>query len=61
MADTLIVFGKVYTNVTGIKATDDNDIILSFERIPDGNNMSFGYTDVPLPYVGIAKVGQAVI
>lgn len=29
--------------------------------IPDGNNMSYGYTDVTLPYVGIAKVGQAVI
>lgn len=29
--------------------------------IPDGNNMSFGYTNVTLPYVGIAKVAQAVI
>jgi len=35
--------------------------ISSGSEIPDGNNMSFGYTDVTLPYVGIAKVGQAVI
>lgn len=29
--------------------------------IPDGNNMSFGYTDPTLPLVGVAQVGYAEI
>ena len=35
MADTLEVFGTEYTNVTGIKATDDNDLIKTYIR-PQG-------------------------
>ena len=35
MADTLEIFGTEYTNVTGIKATDDNGNVLSYIR-PQG-------------------------
>lgn len=35
MADTLEIFGTEYTNVTGIKATDDNNNVLTYIR-PQG-------------------------
>lgn len=35
MADTLIIFGDEYTNVTGFKATDDNDGVKTYIR-PEG-------------------------
>lgn len=59
--DTLEIFGQEWTNVAGFKATDDNGDTLTYVKFIDGNNMSYGYTDATLPYVGIAKVGQAVI
>ena len=36
MSDTLEIFGKEWTGVTGIKATDDNDTIKTYIR-PQGN------------------------
>ena len=35
MADTLVVFGKTFTDVVGIKATDDNDTVKAYVR-PEG-------------------------
>lgn len=32
MADTLIIGGKTYTGVTGIKATDDSDVVQTFTK-----------------------------
>lgn len=47
MADTLIIFGDEYTNVTGFKATDDNDGVKTYIR-PEGtkNITSAGTHDV---------------
>jgi len=36
MSDTLEIFGQEWTGVTGIKATDDNDLIKTYIR-PQGN------------------------
>lgn len=36
MADTLEIYGIEYTNVTGIKATDDNGNVLTYVR-PSGS------------------------
>ncbi len=61
MSDTLEIFGDEFTNVTGIKATDDNNNILTFYHAVDGNLLEYGLTDGTLPLVGVAKVGSAVI
>jgi hypothetical protein len=61
MSDTLEIFGDEFTNVTGIKATDNNNNILTFYHAVDGNNLEYGLTDGTLPLVGVAKVGSAQI
>ena len=61
MADTLEIFGDEFTNVTGIKATDDNNNILTFYHAVDGNNLEYGLTDGTSPLVGVAKIGEAVL
>ena len=61
MSDTLEIFGEEYTGVTGIKATDDNNNILTFYHAVDGNNLEYGLTDGTLPLVGVAKVGSAIL
>ena len=53
--DSDVASGKYFYTASGEKKVG------TYVPPPDGNNMSFGYTDVTLPYVGIAKVGQAVI
>ena len=35
MNDTLIIHGNTYSNVTGIKATDDNDQVVKFVNTDD--------------------------
>ena len=57
--DTLEIFGDEFTNVAGIKATNDNDETVIFYHAMDGNNLEYGYTDGSLPLVGIAKVDSA--
>ena len=52
---------SITQNGTGIDVSAYASVNVAVPLPPDGNNMSFGYTDVTLPYVGIAKVGQAVI
>ena len=59
MSITLEVFGEEFTNVAGIKATDDNDNVLEFYNAPNGDNLEYGITDGTIPRVGIAKVGSA--
>lgn len=61
MSITLEIFGDEFTNVAGIKATDDNDNILAFYHATDGNNLEYGYTDGTQPIVGVALVGSAEI
>lgn len=39
MADTLIIGGKTYSNVTGIKATDDNEIIQIYSKGGGGTDV----------------------
>ncbi len=57
MTDTLQIFGDEFTNVTGIKATDDNDQVLTFYHATDGDNLSYGHTDRTSAMVGIGQVG----
>lgn len=59
MSITLEVFGEEFTNVMGIKATDDNDNVLEFYNAPNGNNIEYGLTDGTLPLIGVAKIGLA--
>ena len=61
MTDTLEIFGDEFTNVTGIKATDDNGVVQRFHNYPDGDNLGYGITDGTLPIVGVGKVGSAEI
>ena len=61
MSITLEVFGEEFTNVTGIKATDDNDNVLAFYHATDGDNIGYGLTDNTLPIVGVGQVGYAEI
>lgn len=61
MSITLEIFGDEFTNVAGIKATDDNDNVLAFYHAVDGNNIGYGLTDGTLPIVGVALVGSAEI
>lgn len=61
MALTLEVFGDEFTNVTGIKATNDNDETVIFYHSTDGNNLLYGLIDGTLPLVGVAKVGSVDI
>ena len=61
MADTLEIFGVEYTNVTGIIATNDNNVDLTFYHAVDGNNLEYGLTDGTLPIIGVAVVGNAEI
>lgn len=59
MSITLEVFGEEFTNVMGIKATDDNDNVLEFYNATNGNNLEYGLTDGTLPLIGVAKIGSA--
>ena len=59
MADTLEIFGDEFINVTGIKATNDNDEVIIFYHAIDGNNLSYGLINGSLPLVGIAQVDSA--
>jgi hypothetical protein len=59
MSITLEIFGDEFTNVAGIKATDDSNNVLAFYHAVDGNNIEYGLTDGTIPKVGIAKVGSA--
>ena len=61
MSITLEIFGNEFTNVAGIKATDDSNNVLAFYHATDGNNIGYGLTDGTLPIVGVALVGSAVI
>ena len=61
MADTLEIFGDEFTNVAGIKATNDNDETVTFYHATDGNELEYGLTDGTQPIVGVAKVGSAEI
>lgn len=61
MLDTLEIFGDEFTNVTGIKATNDNDETVVFYHAVDGNNLEYGLTDGTLPLAGVAKVDYAEI
>ena len=61
MSITLEIFGNEFTNVAGIKATDDSDNVLAFYHAVDGNNIGYGLTDGTLPIVGVAEVGSAEI
>ena len=61
MSYTIEAFGDEFTNVTGIKATDDNDNVLEFYHAINGNNLEYGLTDGTLPIVGVALVGSAEI
>lgn len=57
--DTLQIFGDEFTNVTGIKATDNNGDILTYVRLTDGDNLGYGgYTS---PTVGTAVVGMTTL
>lgn len=59
MSITLEVFGEEFTNVAGIKATDDQNNVLEFYNAPNGNNLEYGLTDGTLPLIGVAKIGSA--
>lgn len=61
MADTLEIFGDEFTNVTGIKATNDNNETVVFYHATDGNNLEYGLIDNTSSMVGVGKVGSMVI
>jgi len=61
MADTLEIFGTEYTNVAGIKATNNNNTQLIYLRLDDGDNLSYGITDGTLPLAGVGKAGSMVV
>lgn len=61
MLDTLEIFGDEFTNVTGIKATNDNDEVVIFYHAVDGNNLEYGLTDGTSSLVGVGKVGSMII
>ena len=61
MSITLEIFGDEFTNVAGIKATDDSDNVLAFYHAVNGNNIGYGLTDGTQPIVGVALVGSAEI
>ena len=59
--DTLEIFGDEFTNVAGIKATNDNDEVVIFYHAVDGNNLEYGLTDATSSLVGVGKVGSMII
>lgn len=59
--DTLEIFGDEFTNVAGIKATNDNDETVVFYHATDGNNLEYGLTDATSSMVGVGKVGSMII
>lgn len=61
MSITLEIFGDEFTNVAGIKATDDSNNVLAFYHATDGNNLEYGLTDATSPMVGVGKVGSMII
>lgn len=61
MTDTLEIFGDEFTNVTGIKATNDNDEVVIFYHAVDGNNLEYGLTNAISSMVGVGKVGSMII
>lgn len=61
MLDTLEIFGDEFTNVAGIKATNDNDETVVFYHAVDGNNLEYGLTDATSSLVGVGKVGSMII
>ena len=61
MTDTLEIFGSEFTNVTGIKATNDNDETIIFYHATDGNNLEYGLINATSSMVGVGKVGSMII
>ena len=56
MLDTLEIFGDEFTNVTGIKATNDNNRVVIFYNLDDGDNMGYGGS-LNLAIIGIGQIG----
>lgn len=61
MADNLEIFGVEYLNVKGIKATNDDGVVLSFVRAEDGNSLEYGLTDSTSSLIGVGKIGSMTI
>lgn len=61
MSITLEIFGDEFTNVAGIKATDNNDNVLAFYHATDGNSLEYGLTDATSSLVGVGKVDSMII
>ena len=61
MSITLEIFGDEFTNVAGIKATDNNNNVLAFYNAVDGNNLEYGLTDNTLPIVGVGEADYMIL
>lgn len=61
MSITLEIFGDEYTNVAGIKATDNNNNVLAFYNAVNGNNLEYGLIDGTSSMAGVGKVGSMII
>ena len=59
--DTLEIFGDEFTNVAGIKATNDNDETVIFYHATDGNNLEYGLINATSSLAGVGKVGTMII
>lgn len=59
--DILEIFGDEFTNVTGIKATNDNDEVIIFYHAVDGNNLEYGLTNATSSLAGVGKVDSAIV
>lgn len=55
--DTLEIFGDEFTNVAGIKATNDNDEIVIFYNLENGDNLGYGSSDYPFMIIGTGLIG----
>ena len=42
MSDNLTIFGETYLGVLGLKATDDNENVLTFYHAEDGDLLEYG-------------------
>ena len=56
MLDTLEIFGDEFTNVTGIKATNDDNEIVIFYNLDNGDNMGYGGS-LNLAVIGTGQIG----
>lgn len=59
--DTLEIFGVEYLNVKGIKATNDDGVVLSFVRAEDGNNLEYGLVDPTSSLIGVGTIDNMTI